>query len=410
MVVSVIWYNGNINQALALLRGAPVWAERDAFELRLRVALGAAQIATLGYSAPEVEENYNVAETLCRSIGSGPQMLQVLLGLQSFHFVRSELHKSLALANECAALTTSQAASPGRLLAVQFALGATVSCMGENLRATQHFDQGLKLYDGVQTRRAVQDNGVACLAFLGWTQLLVGKIDTGRRTCLESLALARRIDHPFSKAFALNWLAAVHIQCEAPDLVVAFSEEALEISAEEGLLHWAALALAHGGAGHLLRDEIATGYEKITTGLARWQATGAANLSTSLLTYQAWAHDRMGEPAEAFACIERSIDFIAHTDERWFEAEVLRSKGKLLEGKMRDRDEAESAYRDAWRVAKQQHATFFELKIALELDRMSIDAGRPSAMLPALRNVLLRIDGGAGLRQVQAAMQRIDQR
>ena len=60
---------GHLKQGLELLQALPDGPERTLQELDLRMALGAALMATRGYAAPEVEETYLRARELCRPGG-----------------------------------------------------------------------------------------------------------------------------------------------------------------------------------------------------------------------------------------------------------------------------------------------------------------------------------------------------
>ena len=68
-------------RGLTLLQTQPDTPARAQQELDLRLVLGPVLIATKGYAAREVEQNYDQAKALCDQLGETPQRFPILLGL-----------------------------------------------------------------------------------------------------------------------------------------------------------------------------------------------------------------------------------------------------------------------------------------------------------------------------------------
>jgi predicted ATPase len=81
----------HLQGGLTLLQTLPDTPERAEQELSFLIALGGPLITTKGYAAPEVEQAYARARTLCSRIGETPQLSAVLLGLWRFYLVRGDL-------------------------------------------------------------------------------------------------------------------------------------------------------------------------------------------------------------------------------------------------------------------------------------------------------------------------------
>src|SRR5207247_454015 len=120
----------HLTKALELLATLPETAERTQRELMLRITLGAPLIATKGYGAPEVEHVYGRALALCRQIGETPRLLQALLGLDAFYFMRGNLETARQLGEQCVRLA-EQTGDPARILQARWALGQVLSHIGE---------------------------------------------------------------------------------------------------------------------------------------------------------------------------------------------------------------------------------------------------------------------------------------
>jgi predicted ATPase len=85
-------------QGLELLQPLPDTSERVHQELRLHIALGVSLTVTQGYAAPDVGSTYTRARELCQQLGETPEISQVLWGLYTFYFVRTELETARELA------------------------------------------------------------------------------------------------------------------------------------------------------------------------------------------------------------------------------------------------------------------------------------------------------------------------
>jgi predicted ATPase len=68
----------HLTTGLALLATLPETSARAQQELEIQIALGPALIATKGMAAPEVEQTYARARTLCQQVGETPQLFSTL--------------------------------------------------------------------------------------------------------------------------------------------------------------------------------------------------------------------------------------------------------------------------------------------------------------------------------------------
>src|SRR6185369_2294106 len=111
------------------------------------------------------------------------------------------------------------------------------------------------------------DQGISALNFSAWNLWQLGQPDAARARACEAVALARRLDDPFSLAYALSWETALHwlrrdfaAQRERAAEVVALSER-------QGFPLWLGLGRAlHAAASVLAGDPAAL--PEIMDGLA----------------------------------------------------------------------------------------------------------------------------------------------
>ena len=134
--------------------------------INIRVDLGPALIATKGFQAPDVEENYTRARALCEQFGETPQLFPVLWGLARMHDLRGELRVGRELGERLLDLA-ERANDPALLLEAHHALWANLSILGELTSAWFHIEQGFAIYDQQKHKHHAflyggHDPGVCC--------------------------------------------------------------------------------------------------------------------------------------------------------------------------------------------------------------------------------------------------------
>ncbi len=100
-------------QALDALKHLPEGRQTIEKAIDIRVDLGPALIATKGFAATEVEENYTRARELCEQFGETPQLFPVLWGLARMHDNRGELRVGRQLGEQL--LTLAQRVTGTRI-------------------------------------------------------------------------------------------------------------------------------------------------------------------------------------------------------------------------------------------------------------------------------------------------------
>jgi predicted ATPase len=377
----------HLSKGLELLKSLPDTPERIQHELMLQITLGAPLMMTKGYADPEVERAYSRARTLCELIGETPQLFPVLFGLWLFDSVRAEHKTAHELAEQLLNLAQSTQAS-ALLLEAHTALGNTLLFVGELVPARIHLEQGIVLYDPHQHHSHAflygQDPGVVCRSYKSFTLWLLGYPDQASRQSYEALALARELSHPFSQAFALNFVTNIHwfrrevhaTREQADTLCALSSEQGFPLPLGTGMIlqGW---ALAEQGQG----DE---GLKQIRQGLAVWKATGAERFFwPCLLAPLAEAYGRKKEPEEGLTVVAEALAIVNTTRESFYEAELYRLKGELtlaqgiIQGLVSSLEkEVEECFWKALEIARWQQAKSWELRAAMSLGRLWLRQGK----------------------------------
>jgi tetratricopeptide (TPR) repeat protein len=200
---------------IELLKTLPETPARTQQAVTLYIALGAALQVAKGLGAPEVEDAYTQARTLCQQVGETSQLAEVLLGLCRFYVVRAQLHTAREFGESL--LRLAQRADDSALAIIaHYALGATWLYLGALPAARLHLEEGFACYTPDQRRapafRMGHDLGVGCRAFAAMVLWLLGYPTQALAGIHDALALAHALSHPLSLAYARGWAALVS-QC-----------------------------------------------------------------------------------------------------------------------------------------------------------------------------------------------------
>lgn len=379
-------------KGLELLEHLPDTPERAQQELMLQIALGVPLTATKGYAAPEVERAYGRALELCARASDTSQIVQALLGLWVFHYVRANLQAAHRLAERCLEQTENIAAADLRLDAHN-AAGDTLLWVGDLVPARDHLEQSLALHRarrrGSYVSYDVTDPGVGCLSHLSWALWYLGYPDQAVQRSQEALTLAEQLPHPYSQNYALIFAAALHCFRREPRQTQERAQAAVALANDQGFPLWAAMgtilqswAVAVQGCG-------AQALPGLEHGLAACKVIGAELGRTAFLTLLAEAYAATGRAEESLRVLAEALVIADKNGERLYEAEIHRLKGELTvrlgagnwgpsagwpTAKCRVpsavRKDAEGYFLKAIEVARTQQAKSWELRAAICLSRL----------------------------------------
>jgi predicted ATPase len=374
---------GHLTKSIDLVRTLPECRAQAERELHLQTMLGQACIARHGHAAPETAAAFSRARDLVKAVGDVPQQFPVLYGFWAVQYVRMALREQHKLAGHILALAERHP-DPERLCVAHRICGATNEMMGELLAAREHLEQAVALYDperhGSTAFTFGQDLGVSALSHLIWVLWLLGYPDQASRRQAEALALAHRIGHKNTLAFALLCSATAGVYERNAGLAAEHSTALLELARKQKFDLWAAgatvikgWAIAHQGQG-------AAGAAAIQRGLAQWASSGAEWMRPFFLSLLAEACALSGHVRRGLGALDEALATVERTGECWPDAELHRLRGHFLaalpaSGKP---DEASAAFQRAIQIARRQSAKSWELRAATSLARLWRDQGKPA--------------------------------
>jgi predicted ATPase/transcriptional regulator with XRE-family HTH domain len=371
----------HLSKGLALLETLPDSAERAQTEIELQIALGNALMATKGYAAAEVEQTYNRARELYQQVYAGEtsHIFPILYGQIAYRLIRGEHQTAHQLAVEF--LDLAQRRQDPVIIVAHRVVGWRF-CMGELLAARPHFEQIAALYNPEQHRaltfRYGQEPGQAGLSAGAVVLWLLGYPEQAGRWSHQAVMLAQEASHSHSLVFSLVFRSITHQFCQEMAVAKERAEEAIAVCAQQGFANWLAWGMILRGWALVKMGQGEAGPAQIDQGLAAARATGTEFFRTYFLALLADTYQTVGQPEAGLAVLAEALAHVEKTEERFWEAEVYRLKGKLLlmhsGGKERARvdllADVESDFQRAIDIARRQQAKSLELRATTSLCRL----------------------------------------
>ena len=362
--------SAHYRRGLDTLQSVPDRAWRSKEEITLQNALGLALIPTSG---PLAIDAYARAKELAEQIGDRRELFTALWGLWIVYHFLLEPEREAGIVRELFGMV-EQDQDQNHVLQAHHAAWTTGWRRAEFLSADQHARTGLRIYEPDKHRAhadiyAGHDPGVCCRWTLGLTSWFLGFPDQAEAWLAEALALARRLEHPFTLLCAHMRYSYIHQFRREPGLAQEHAQAAMRLCDEQGLpFYQPGLMAVDGWATTALGDP--TGLARIREGLATAETRSRRPYLFALL---AQACLLAGENDEGLAATRAATEQVRSGGERFWEAEIHRLHGVLLA--VTDTAGAEARLMTACEVARQQKAKSLELRAARDLARLWADQG-----------------------------------
>ncbi len=399
---------GHLGRGLDLLATLPPTLARDELELAFQVGLAVALQSSKGYTAPELRRSYARARELCQRIGQMPQQFPILWLTYTFHATRGE-HR---VAKEQGLQLLNMAAQAGDAVLdamARWALSWSLLCLGELATARSHMERVITFYDPQQHRHLAylygQDpgaNGRSQFAWLLWT---LGYPEQALQRTQEALSMAEELAHPFSLAFAQGLAALLYMLLRDAPTTQAFADACLQTAIEHGFAYWQAFALCFRGWALVEQEQIQEGMAQIRQGMNLFELMGTKAARPQQLAMLARAHGLAGQADEGLALVDQAL--IEEHEEPIYEPELYHLRGELLlqaaDGQVQAQSNAEDAFLQAIRLARQQGARSWELRATMSLCRLWRSRGKQDQAYERLAEIYGWFTEGFDLADLQEA-------
>ena len=284
--------------------------------------------------------------------------------------------------------------------------------LGELEQAREHLERVLVLYDHERHSSHVFTYGdnpdTSARSSLAQVLWLLGHVDQSLERSEENLASLRSLMHPYSVAFGLDLAAFLRQYRGDAAATRVLANEALELSEAHSLPLIGAMATVLEGWVLTQEREVEKGIAQMRRGLAAQLATGAELVRPYWLSLIADTCHRTGAARAGLALLEEAEAAVEQTQERYWEAEVHRLRGRLLLATSEPpapeaARTAEASYRRALEVARRQGARSLELRAAVSLSQLWQAEGLDRQARELLAPIYASFSEGRGTPDLRAA-------
>jgi class 3 adenylate cyclase/tetratricopeptide (TPR) repeat protein len=367
------------NRALSPLVQIGDRAAAQSREFELRIAMIEPLYATHGYSAEEVESNYDRLLELGEELGQTRQLLRIMWGRAGGVVVRCDFpraHEHLDSFLELAR-QSGDATSVAQGVRIS-ALIATAT--GDFVVARQRFLDVIETFEREGTAAVLGDYltiprpmTLAQYAFAAQQLGLLGEAD---ELCARSMRETRESGHHLSSCYAMSVCAMKAMVEQDPATVFAITRELVEIVNRHHVFYWEGFteallgwALAHTG--------------EVDKGLARLQRSWEIRDRTHTKIWGPFFRISQAEillqnkrSDEAIVLLDLAAAEAAATGQHYSEAEGFRVRACTRYAQSAPLAEVEALFQRGLATARRQEARLFELRCATSLAQVLRDAGR----------------------------------
>jgi predicted ATPase len=241
--------------------------------------------------------------------------------------------------------------------------------------------------------------------FLGYPDRAMDRIRRAAKAARESGSKpALEAVHNFA-GYAYQFLGDV-------DRLREQAEATSELATELGTLFRRSAAQILLGWTEVAAGDFDAGITRMRGNLAEFRAKGAEIRVAQWLTLIAAALGKSGKPAEGLREVDEALAVIERTGERFYEAEVYRTRGDLLlDLASSNVSQTERSFRTAIAISRKQHAKSWELRSSTSLARLLRDTNRRDearAMLAEIYNWFTEGFDTADLKDAKALLDQLN--
>jgi class 3 adenylate cyclase len=369
----------HLRNAVKLLRQQPESEARDEMELRLLLGLGQALFGAVGGAAPETQAVFSRTRELAPRCADPGAFRRSTYGLFVGAIIGGRLRDVLKLGDELLAFAYSENDDQTKLTALRM-LGSGHALMGHLSLAEARLNDAIALFKNDRATKRRGDTfahnpgqtSIATLAHVRWSRgfpaAAVGLIDDAFNE-LDQETDANTV------SYTMVWAGQLRLYLRQPEKAAMHAADLIRFAHERGSRFWIAVADCIEGASLVERGKPEEGLAKLVPGLSRFAAMGSKQHEPVLRCFEARGLLRLGRVQQCHDCLAKAFRCVEETEQRFYEAEVLRSSAELLQTAGRH-TEAQDAYLRAVGVANAQGSRSLELRASISLARLWRDQSK----------------------------------
>lgn len=357
-------------RALALLSNAPESTENLQMELQTRLLMGVGLVATMGYAADDMSENYARARQICDKLEDTPQQIPTLYGLFVFHLVRGDKAEANELANQLARYSDD----PSQPIVTHSARAMTAFWSGDRQEARGILNDAMSQFSMEKHEALAQifgdDADLLCHFYAYWNLWLAGYPDQALALLEETNAYVSQLKTPYVVATSMLFgMLLMHEMRKWPELTKS-AEIFRDHAAEQGYPFFVSTATMGLGAAEVQNGHHEKGITLIKEGLAGFRLTGAGLSVDYYMHMLSEAQLISGDITAGLETVEEAIERANTLVDDVYKPELLRHKGELLLCN-EDQEAAKECFEQSLKIAREENAKMFELRTAMSVFRMT---------------------------------------
>jgi DNA-binding winged helix-turn-helix (wHTH) protein/tetratricopeptide (TPR) repeat protein len=354
-----------IRRALGMVALLPDTPERIDRMLFLNLRLGASQLVAEDYADPAVEATFQRCRQLAEQAEALPPLLSALAGLHTCYAARAQLADSARIIPLMVGL------------AEQLPLPET-TLVAHASAAWCHWSRGEWTLADAHARRAIAAKPTEPMAFpstfdvvayafgaAAFVEMGLGNLATARARAEQAVAWSRQTARPVDRATALALACTLYAFMNDPSAAAERAREAVAVAEEHGYRQWSAMGRIIASWAAAVAQPTADALADVITRIDEYTRMGILSQLSAFLCLAASAHLRTGKKQAGMQLLARAEAHMCDTGERWYEAELHRLRGELVQA--RDPRKAEASFQHAIGVARAQGAKLWELRASVSL-------------------------------------------
>jgi tetratricopeptide (TPR) repeat protein len=357
--------------AIAIVHRLPAEATRSELELALQLKLGNALTVSEGYGSSATYQSYARARELARELGRVEDYVSVWVS--SAPTMGSVSNQEIIESIREIEPAQLAALQPRLRISVSMCLGSAHYLRGEIGEAWTLLEEARVLDDGVQLTHkhpfAGTDPAIMIRATSMRVRALQGYLEQAEALTVQALQLAKARGHPPTIAMATqSWIRVLLWRGEHAQ-AASHATEMLALAERFGIRTRVANAFLFLGRASVALGDVEPGILLLSKGCELWRSAGGRHQASQHGAQAAEVLLRAGRSEEARRFVAQAQAVQDETDERFYQTELLRLDGCLLEI---DGDDvrAEAQYRNAIATAEQGGFKLFALRAACNLARL----------------------------------------
>jgi len=206
---------------------------------------------------------------------------------------------------------------------------------------------------------------------------LLGYPDQGLARIREALALAEKVAHAHSLAFASFYASVLHQFRRETHAVLEQAGVTIALSQEGGFGQWLAGGMISRDWAQAEDKPTEDNIAQLCRSLAGWHATGVELGNSRLFAMLAGVYTKAGQAETGLSGLTEALALVHKNEEHYYDAELYRLRGELLLLQaLPNEREAEHSFQLALDIARHQRAKLLELRVAIHLSRLWQQQGK----------------------------------